>query len=174
MVQFRKSKKLGPVRLTVSTRGVGISAGAGPLRVSRGADGKVRRTVRIPGTGIYDTKVISGSTTKRASSPPAKKTAPKKEYSSTTNGLCAIGFAAIIGIPSISSGFIIGIVIAAVLLLGGVGLLFDKSDSSTQGKPRVPTKAGWYEDPHSGEHQRYWTGSEWSSHTRVTPAGRRS
>ncbi|WP_430336020.1 DUF4236 domain-containing protein [Rhodococcus sp. ACT016] len=61
MVQFRKSKSFGPVRLTASKRGLGVSVGAGPLRVSRGADGKVRRTVRVPGTGIYDTKVISGS-----------------------------------------------------------------------------------------------------------------
>jgi hypothetical protein len=31
----------------------------------RGTEGKVRRTVRVPGAGLYDTKVI-GSTTSRA------------------------------------------------------------------------------------------------------------
>lgn len=61
MVQFRKSKKVGPFRFTLSKRGISTSAGAGPLRVSRGADGKYRRTVRIPGTGLSDTKVVGGS-----------------------------------------------------------------------------------------------------------------
>jgi hypothetical protein len=60
MVSFRKSKKFGPFRIGVSKRGVSGSVGAGPVRVSRGADGKVRRTVGVPGTGIYDTKVVGG------------------------------------------------------------------------------------------------------------------
>ena len=64
MVQYRKSKKVGPFRLTVSQRGISTSVGAGPVRISRGADGKVRRTVRVPGTGIYDTKVVG--TTRQA------------------------------------------------------------------------------------------------------------
>ena len=68
MVQFRKSKKVGPFRFTVSQRGISASAGAGPLRISRGADGKVRRTVRIPGTGIYDVKVV-GQQPQRAAAP---------------------------------------------------------------------------------------------------------
>ncbi|WP_331758702.1 DUF4236 domain-containing protein (plasmid) [Nocardia sp. NBC_01377] len=58
MVQFRKSKKFGPVRFTVSKKGLGASVGAGPLRVGVGPDGKVRRTISVPGTGIYDTEII--------------------------------------------------------------------------------------------------------------------
>lgn len=58
MVQFRRSKKFGPFRFTLSQKGISASAGAGPLRISRGADGKVRRTVKVPGTGIYDVKVV--------------------------------------------------------------------------------------------------------------------
>lgn len=56
--QFRKSKTFGPIRLSVSKRGLGVSAGAGPVRISQGADGKTRRTIRVPGTGIFNTKVI--------------------------------------------------------------------------------------------------------------------
>lgn len=56
--RFRKSKVLGPLRLTLTRRGVGASIGFGPLRYSLGADGKVRRTRRIPGTGMYDTETI--------------------------------------------------------------------------------------------------------------------
>jgi hypothetical protein len=59
-VRFRKSKKIGGIRITGSRSGIGISAGVGPLRVGLGADGKVRRTVRVPGTGVHDTKAVSG------------------------------------------------------------------------------------------------------------------
>jgi hypothetical protein len=65
-VQFRKSKKVGPFRFTLSNRGLSTSAGAGPLRFSRGADGKVRRTIRVPGVGLYDTKVIGQPPQQRA------------------------------------------------------------------------------------------------------------
>ncbi|MGO4205576.1 DUF4236 domain-containing protein [Rhodococcus sp. TAF43] len=168
MVQFRKSKKFGPVRLSASKRGLGVSVGAGPFRVSRGADGKVRRTVRVPGTGIYDTKVIGGSINKQKVTDPkvAKPAPPRKEYSSTTNGLCSIALALMIGIPSINAGFVIGIVVAAFFLLGGVALLFGKSDSGQPSKPRLPTSPGWYPDPYRAGRDRYWTGSEWSSRTR--------
>lgn len=56
--QFRRTKKIGPIRLSFTKKGIGTSIGFGPLRYSRGADGKLRRTRRIPGTGIYDTEVI--------------------------------------------------------------------------------------------------------------------
>lgn len=60
-IQFRKSQKVGPFRFTLSNRGFSTSVGAGPLRISRGADGRVRRTVRVPGVGLYDTRVIGQS-----------------------------------------------------------------------------------------------------------------
>lgn len=69
MVQYRKSKKAGPFRFTVSQRGISTSVGAGPLRITYGADGRVRRTVRAPGLGLYDTKVIGG---KRLAPKPAR------------------------------------------------------------------------------------------------------
>ncbi|MFX0547910.1 DUF4236 domain-containing protein [Hathewaya histolytica] len=58
---FKKSKNLGPVRLNLSNKGIGVSTGVKGFRVSKGADGKVRRTISIPGTGIRKTKVISNS-----------------------------------------------------------------------------------------------------------------
>lgn len=61
MVQFRRRKSFGPLRFTLSQRGLGVSVGVDGFRVGRGADGKVRRTLRIPGTGVYDTKVIGGA-----------------------------------------------------------------------------------------------------------------
>lgn len=61
MVTFRKSKKVGPIRFTVSKAGLSTSAGAGGARVSVNSKGEVRRTVGIPGSGVYDTKKIGGS-----------------------------------------------------------------------------------------------------------------
>ena len=45
---WRKSVRLGPVRLTGSRRGLGTSIGAGPLRVGR-SRGRSRVSVRLPG-----------------------------------------------------------------------------------------------------------------------------
>lgn len=56
--QYRKSKKVGPFRFTASKRGISSSVGFGGYRVTRRADGSYQRTVRIPGTGIYNTSRI--------------------------------------------------------------------------------------------------------------------
>ncbi len=50
---FRKSVRLGPLRLTASKRGVTASTGFGPLRVSRSSRGRRTTTVRVPGTGLF-------------------------------------------------------------------------------------------------------------------------
>jgi Protein of unknown function (DUF4236) len=56
--QFRKSRTSGPFRFTFGRRGVSTSVGFGPFRISLGADKRIRRTIRVPGTGIYETKVV--------------------------------------------------------------------------------------------------------------------
>jgi|GEM_PF-2302153 len=56
--QYRKSKKVGPFRFTASKRGVSSSVAFGGYRVTRRADGSYQRTVRIPGTGVYNTRRI--------------------------------------------------------------------------------------------------------------------
>jgi hypothetical protein len=60
-VRYRKSTKIGPFRLTATKNGLSVSAGVKGARVSLGSDGKVRRTLSLPGTGMSDTKVIGGS-----------------------------------------------------------------------------------------------------------------
>ncbi|MCA2245950.1 DUF4236 domain-containing protein [Mycobacterium sp. WUMAC-067] len=57
--QYRKSKKVGPFRFTASRRGISSSVGFGGYRVTRRADGSYQRTVRVPGTGVYNTTRIS-------------------------------------------------------------------------------------------------------------------
>jgi len=76
MAQFRKSKSFGPLRLTLSNRGVATSVGAGPLRVGRGTDGIWRRTVRVPGAGISETKKIGQSRPDTSRGVAAVTTAP--------------------------------------------------------------------------------------------------
>ena len=60
MAVFRKSKKLGPLRLTATSKGLSVSGGVKGARVSANTKGEVRRTLSVPGAGIYDTKRISG------------------------------------------------------------------------------------------------------------------
>ena len=50
--RFRKSKNLGPFRVTVSKSGVSTSFGGKGARVTKTASGKVRTTLSVPGTGI--------------------------------------------------------------------------------------------------------------------------
>lgn len=65
MATFRKSKKVGPLRVTLSPRGVSTSAGVPGMRVSANSRGEVRRTLSVPGTGVYDTKKVGGGKTRK-------------------------------------------------------------------------------------------------------------
>lgn len=50
--RFKKSIKAGPVRVNFSKSGVGYSVGGKGFRVTKKANGGVRTTAGIPGTGI--------------------------------------------------------------------------------------------------------------------------
>ena len=51
--RFRKSISLGKhFKINLSKSGVGFSAGVKGFRVTRTANGKIRKTVTVPGTGI--------------------------------------------------------------------------------------------------------------------------
>lgn len=50
--RFHKSFRAGPARLNISKSGIGYSAGVKGFRVTKQADGKTRKTVSLPGTGI--------------------------------------------------------------------------------------------------------------------------
>jgi hypothetical protein len=64
--RFRRSKSLGPLRVTVSKSGVGVSLGVKGARVGIGADGRERATLSVPGTGIsYQTTGGSARRTSR-------------------------------------------------------------------------------------------------------------
>lgn len=54
--KFRKSVKMGPVRVNLSKKGVGYSVGGKGFRFTKKAGGGTRTTTSIPGTGISYTK----------------------------------------------------------------------------------------------------------------------
>ena len=57
--RMRRSVQLLPgVRLNLSKTGIGYSVGVKGFRMSHGADGKVRRTVSLPGTGMSHVTVV--------------------------------------------------------------------------------------------------------------------
>lgn len=51
-LRYRKSINFGPLRLNFSKSGIGYSYGVKGYRVTHTADGKVRTTMSVPGTGI--------------------------------------------------------------------------------------------------------------------------
>lgn len=67
--RMRRSIRLAPgVRMTVTPRSVGLSAGVRGARVSANSRGRVTRTVGIPGTGVSHVKTLtSGSSSGRRS-----------------------------------------------------------------------------------------------------------
>ena len=50
--RFRKTKSFGPFRVTLSKRGVGYSVGGKGYRLTKRADGRMQRTLSVPGTGL--------------------------------------------------------------------------------------------------------------------------
>lgn len=50
--RFRKSTKIGPVRITSSKSGTSFGIGGKGWRVTKRADGRIQTTASIPGTGI--------------------------------------------------------------------------------------------------------------------------
>lgn len=64
--QMRKSFKVAPgVRMTITPKGFGVSAGGRVARMSMNTSGRVSRTLSVPGTGISHVKTYGTSTGKR-------------------------------------------------------------------------------------------------------------
>ncbi|NKX56761.1 DUF4236 domain-containing protein [Arthrobacter mobilis] len=64
--RVRKSFRIAPgVRMTVTPKGIGVSAGVRGARISAHSSGRVTRTVGIPGTGISHVKTISPGTSRK-------------------------------------------------------------------------------------------------------------
>src|SRR5664280_787719 len=68
--RFRRSLKLGPLKLNFSKSGIGYSAGVRGFRVGTDAKGRTYTAASIPGTGLYDRAYYG------ASKPIAQNTVP--------------------------------------------------------------------------------------------------
>lgn len=116
--KFRKSVKMGPVRVNMSKSGIGYSVGGKGMRVTKKAGGGTRTTVGVPGTGIS----YSSDSKKKSS---AKKTPSKKTTASTSSSVSTSGNPGCLG----SVGFVIvfaiivGILKAYWKIILGFGLL---------------------------------------------------
>ncbi|MGC8669050.1 MAG: DUF4236 domain-containing protein [Chthonomonadales bacterium] len=51
-LRFRRTLSMGPLRLNLSRRGVGVTSGMRGLRVGRSANGRFYVTLGLPGTGL--------------------------------------------------------------------------------------------------------------------------
>lgn len=65
--RFRKSKKVGPLRVTVSKSGISTSVGGKAGRITTSTSGRTTLTTRIPGSGISNVSTIGGGKSSRSS-----------------------------------------------------------------------------------------------------------
>ena len=120
--KFRKSVKMGPVRVNLSKSGVGYSVGGKGLRVTKKAGGGTRTTAKIPGTGISYTKDSSKrksttkATSKRNSSQSSAATSSNGSGGCLTSCLWIVGICFVIGL--IRKFWKILLIIAAILIVG--------------------------------------------------------
>lgn len=107
--KFRKTIKMGPVRVNLSNSGVGYSVGGKGLRVTKKAGGGTKTTVGIPGTGIsYSSESTkSAKTSARKMKESAAKTTPENETQSTTSSG-----------PVFGTGCLVFFLIAFAIILG--------------------------------------------------------
>lgn len=97
--KFRKSMKMGPVRVNLSKSGVGYSVGGKGARITRTAKGKTRVSAGIPGTGIsYSQTLGSGKKKKTASSAKASAETQGCAGSVIKGILYLIGFCFVVGL----------------------------------------------------------------------------
>lgn len=86
--RYRKSIKLGPLRINLSKSGVGYSVGNKFYRVTKKANGGMRTTATLPGTGISDVKDYSKDQVEEADQ--MARTKKKKKAPAIVSGAAAL------------------------------------------------------------------------------------
>jgi hypothetical protein len=76
--RFRKSIKLGPLRLNLSKSGIGTSIGVRGFRVGKDAKGRSYTAASIPGTGLYNRTYPGKGTAVGADAAPGSGAAPQQ------------------------------------------------------------------------------------------------
>lgn len=152
-LNFRRSKKFGAARFTLSKSGISASVGGKFFRVGVNSKGKVRRTISIPGTGISYTSTVGGKKRKKRRSPntySAKQTNISSEVV-TTIVLCLMViifisfFYAQISMSETFGKKLIWIAIGVlVLAIGGFVLYKLKSNKTNIDEENFVSEDGWY------------------------------
>lgn len=84
----RKSFKIAPgIRMTVTPKSLGLSAGVKGARISANSSSRVTRTLGIPGSGISHTKTLSSPSGR--STAPSRAAAPAPAAKAPTPGMFA-------------------------------------------------------------------------------------
>ena len=122
--RIKKSIKAGPVRVNFSKSGVGYSVGGKGFRVTKKANGGVRTTASIPGTGISYVSE-SGRGKKKAATNNAHSQEVMKPINPTVE-LCLCLFLGWLGVHKFYVGKTgMGILYLFTLGLFGFGWLID-------------------------------------------------
>lgn len=75
--RFRKSIQIVPgVRVNVSRSGIGYSAGVKGARITKHANGRVSRTLSVPGTGLSHQTTIGGNRSRPTSTSAPRRRTP--------------------------------------------------------------------------------------------------
>ena len=106
--RFRKSIKLGPLRLNLSKSGVGTSIGVRGFRVGKDARGRSYTAASIPGTGLYSRTYSSQDRAEGASAAPAPGAAAGQNS--------GVGFAVWMLILAFMAGGLVTLILSAVLI----------------------------------------------------------
>ena len=61
-LRFRRVLSKGPLKLSLSKRGLGLSWGVPGVRIGQSPDGRRYIAVGLPGTGLYYVKYFGGKT----------------------------------------------------------------------------------------------------------------
>jgi hypothetical protein len=67
--RWRKTAGRGPIRISLSKKGIGWSVGVPGLRVGRSPDGRTYVSQGIPGTGLYRIKYFGGAKNRQPTAP---------------------------------------------------------------------------------------------------------
>lgn len=123
-LRFRKSISLGGARINISKKGIGASVGVKGARITKTADGKTRKTLSVPGTGI---SYVTESGAKKKSNEKSTVVPPTSTASQvTTNYKFFSAIFKVLGILLIVLSLLLWIVtlpVGILFTLFGVGAL---------------------------------------------------
>lgn len=101
--RFRKSFNFGPLRINLSKSGVGYSFGVKGYRVTKTANGRIRQTASIPGTGISYVTETKGGKSIRAPQEPVGLDENQKRNARNNSIIIFIAFLLIVFIVAVGA-----------------------------------------------------------------------